>query len=116
MQASLRKILIAGTALCLSTAPVLAAAPDLGPAQTLDSFRINAATMGDIDSRNIDAYQKQMRAALSITDPPRRDAAVMSARQQLAQNIRKPLTAGTIAELDGLLDLGGVSPQLGATG
>jgi hypothetical protein len=56
-----------------------------------------------------------MRAALTLTDTRRRDAAVTSARQQLAQTTRKPLTAGTIAELDGLLDIGGVSPQLGAS-
>jgi hypothetical protein len=73
------------------------------------------ANMGEIDNHAIDIYEKEMHDALSVTDPPRRDAAITSARQQLAQNIRKPLTAGTIEELDGLLDLGGVSPELGAT-
>jgi hypothetical protein len=71
--------------------------------------------MGEINNHAIDVYENQMRAALSITDPVRRDAAVSSARLRLAQNVGKPLTAATIEELDGLLDLGGLSPQLGAT-
>jgi hypothetical protein len=77
---------------------------------------VKPANMGDIDNHAIDIYETQMRSALSITDPPRRDAAVTKARQQLAQNIGKPLPAGTIVELDGLLDLEAVSAQLGATG
>ena len=77
---------------------------------------VKPANMGDIDNHSMDIYEKQMRAALSITDPPRREAAATKARQQLAQNIGKPLPAGTIVELDGLLDLGGVvSAELGAT-
>jgi hypothetical protein len=71
--------------------------------------------MGDIDNHAIDIYEKQMRSALSITDPVPRDAAVTSARQQLAKNVGKPLPARTIVELDGLLDFGGVSAELGAT-
>jgi hypothetical protein len=57
-----------------------------------------------------------MRAAIQITDKARQDAAVTAARLELAQATRKPLTARTIAELDGVLDIGAVSPQLGATG
>ena len=106
------KFLVAATALCLTAVPALSqqrqAEVRMAAAQ--------AAQIGEIKARDIDAYQKQMRAALAITDPPRRDAAVTSARRELAQNVQKPLTAGTIAELDGLLDIGGISPQLGATG
>jgi hypothetical protein len=108
-----KKFLVAGTVLCLTVAPAIS--QDRGTAAAIDASRANAATVADIDKRDMDAYQQQMRAALTLTDTRRRDAAVTSARQQLAQTTRKPLTAGTIAELDGLLDIGGVSPQLGAS-
>ncbi|MBV9549732.1 MAG: hypothetical protein JO256_08690 [Alphaproteobacteria bacterium] len=77
--------------------------------------KATSANIGEIAPQVIALYQKQMRAAMAITDPPRRDAAVMNAREQLAQNVGKPMTAATIANLDGILDIGGVSPQLGAT-
>ena len=118
MKARLGKFLVAAAALCLSAAPALPQdrAGLSNVYRTPDPHHINAAHMGDIRSRDMDVYQKQMQAALAITDPPRRDAAATLARQQLARTLSKPLTAGTIAELDGLLDVGGVSPQLGATG
>ena len=112
---ALGKFLVAGTALCLSVAPALSQERASRPPSVTDTARANAAQIGEIAARDIESYQKQMRAAMGITDPPRRDAAVTAARRQLASNIHKPLTAGTIAELDGLLDIGGVSPQLGAT-
>ena len=109
---ALGKFLVAGTALCLSVVPALSQSSS---ASVSDAVRANAAQIGEIAARDIESYQQQMRAAMGITDPPRRDAAVTAARRQLASNIHKPLTAGTIAELDGLLDIGGVSPQLGAS-
>ena len=109
---ALGKFLVAGTALCLSVVPALS---PRSSASVSDAVRANAAQIGEIAARDIESYQQQMRAAMGITDPPRRDAAVTAARRQLASNIHKPLTAGTIAELDGLLDIGGVSPQLGAS-
>jgi hypothetical protein len=118
--AKLGKFLVAATAFCLSAAPALSqdrvGVSPVPVAPTPDPHHINAAHMGDIRAREMDAYQKQMQAAMKILEPKRRDAAVIAARQQLAQSIRKPLTAATIAELDGLLDIAGVSPQLGAAG
>jgi hypothetical protein len=133
MNRKLNAVLAAIVAWCLSGAPALSR--DLGSnARTIaaresvagglgswDAGREPAkagnkpANMGDIDNHAIDIYETRMRSALTITDPPRRDAAVTKARQQLAQNIGKPLPAGTVVELDGLLDLGAVSAQLGAT-
>jgi hypothetical protein len=116
MKAELRKFLIAGTVLCLSVAPALSLEPDKSAAQAIDSERANAANVADIAGRDMNAYQAQMRVALAMTDTVRRDAAVTAARRQLAQNTGRKLTAGVIAELDGLLEVGGASPQLGATG
>ena len=132
MNRKLKVVLAAGMACCLSGVPALSRDP--GSARTmaareryssnLGSWRASRepaeagsrpATMGDIDNHAIDIYEKQMRSALSITDPVPRDAAVTSARQQLAKNVGKPLPARTIVELDGLLDFGGVSAELGAT-
>jgi hypothetical protein len=110
------KFLVAATVLCLSVA---FNGVDSNAASAADYPRASVtspANIGEIKAPAIEIYQRQMRSALSITDPPRRDAAVTSARQQLAQNVRKPLTVATIAELDGLLDIGGISPQLGASG
>jgi hypothetical protein len=119
VKTNLGSALVAGTALLLPVVPTLAQdrAGNVLPAS--DNARPAAAmpaNVGEIGAHAIDIYEKQMRAAMSITDPPRRDAAVTLARQQLAQNTGRPLTAGTIADLDGILDIGGVSPQLGATG
>lgn len=105
------RFVVATVACCLSAVPALSRDPG-GDAGIM---ALRPATMGDIDNHSIDIYEKQMHAAMSMTDPPRRDAAVTSARRQLAQNIHKPLPAGTIEELDGLLDFGGLSPELGAT-
>jgi hypothetical protein len=128
MNTMLRKFLIVGTAFCLSVAPALsrirgndgtAAGIDADTQENAirDNVRPSpAAHIGEIDTDDIDIYQKQMHSAISITDPGRRDVAITSARQRLAQNIGKPLKAGTIAELDGILDIGGASPQLGHLG
>lgn len=79
-------------------------------------YKAGPADISDVDKEGIDIYQTQMRAAMSIGDPGPRDAAITAARLQLVQAIGKPLTARTIAELDGILDIGGASPQLGAVG
>lgn len=105
-----RKFLFAATVLSLATAPVLAQAP------ANDRMAAAPAHMGELKPSDVETYRKQMLSALAMTDLKRRDAAITAARRELAQNTSKPLTAGTIAELDGLLDIGGASPQLGATG
>ena len=132
MNRKLKRLFVIGSvACCLSAVPALsyehggdtrATAARESHSNSLGSWgasrkpaETRPANMGEIDNHAIDIYEKEMRHALSITDRPSQDAAVTSAREQLAQNIRKPLTAGTIEELDGLLDLGGLSPELGAT-
>ena len=111
------KFLVAGTALGLfAAAPALSQDLNAGAAAAAaDARAAGAAHMGEIKPRDAEAYRKQMLSAMAMTDTRRRDAAITAARRALAANTRKPLTAGTIAELDGLLDIGGASPQLGAT-
>lgn len=72
------------------------------------------AHMGEIRAQHVEIYVQKMRAAIQIRDQTLQDTA--AARLELAQRAQKPLTARTIAELDGILDNGGISPQLGATG
>jgi hypothetical protein len=79
------------------------------------SYPPGTANMGEIKSKDMDTYHDRMVAAMAITEPRRRDEAIIQARQKLALDTRKPIAAGTIAEVDGLLDIGGVSPQLGAS-
>ena len=97
-----RKFLVAGTALCLSGAPALSQAVNSTATSAIDARADASAHIGEIKPRDVETYRKQMLAALAMTDTRRRDAAITSARQELAQNTRKPLSAG--------------SPQLGATG
>jgi hypothetical protein len=59
-------------------------------------------------------YETQMKAALAIQDPTRREAAIIAAREQLAQSANKPLTAEAITRVDGLLGIQSAPPQLGA--
>lgn len=62
----------------------------------------------------IAAYENQMQAALAIQDRSARNAAIVTARERLAESANKPLTAGNIARVDSMLGLRGASPQLGA--
>ncbi|HJR55158.1 MAG TPA: hypothetical protein VJ798_01155 [Rhizomicrobium sp.] len=113
MNMKLGNFLVGATALFLSAAPALS--QDRASAPEGRIVAAKPAHMGEIAPQDVETYRKQMLSAMSMTDSRRRDAAITSARQQLAQSTRKPLTAGTISELDGLLDIGGASPQLGAT-
>lgn len=109
MRSKLRELFVSGTLVWLWVAPALS--------HELQGIgRAAPADISEVDREGIDIYQSQMRAAMSMADPRLRDAAITSARLQLVQTIGKPLTAQTIAELDGLLDIGGASPQLGAVG
>jgi len=110
MNTKLKKFLAVGTVVSLTVAPAL------GQDYSVTTNPKPTAHVGEINPEAQDRYHERMRSAMSITDPARRDAAIISARQQLALDTKKPLAAGTIAELDGLLDIGGVSPQLGASG
>jgi hypothetical protein len=77
----------------------------------------NAETHASANSRvgEVATYESQMRSALAISDPTRRNAAITSARQQLAQTSNKPLTSSAITQLDSSLNIQGASPTLGAS-
>lgn len=82
-----------------------------------DHSSATARTHASSTSRvgEIATYQDQMDAALAIQDPAKRNAAIVSARQQLAQSSNKPLTSSAIASLDKQLNIQGASPTLGAS-
>ena len=109
------KFLVIGTLLCISASPALAQGSSSAPYASIPATS-PTATIGEIKPRAMEIYKTKMRSALAMTDSLRRDAAVTSARQELARDTGKPLTAVTISEVDGMLDIGGASPQLGATG
>jgi hypothetical protein len=77
----------------------------------------NARTYAATTSRvgQVATYETRMRAALAITNPTRRDAAITAARQELAGRTNKELTPGAVARLDNMLSIQGASPQLGVT-
>jgi len=63
----------------------------------------------------IATYQTQMGDALALTDPAQRDAAIISAREQLGLASNKQLTPSAAARIDGMLGITGASPDLGTT-
>jgi len=63
----------------------------------------------------IASYESQMNSALALTDPTARDAAITTARQQLAAASNKKLTPSAVTRLDGTLGIVGASPTLGTT-
>jgi hypothetical protein len=56
-----------------------------------------------------------MNAALAITDPAARDAAITAARQQLALASNKQLTPSAVTRIDGILGISGAPANLGTT-
>ena len=82
-----------------------------------DHASANARANASSNSRvgEIATYQSQMKAALAIQNPAQRNAAITSARQQLAQTTNKPLTSSAITNLDQQLNIQGASPTLGAS-
>jgi len=63
----------------------------------------------------IATYETQMGDALALTDPAERDAAIISAREQLGLASNKQLTPSAAARIDGMLGITGASPDLGTT-
>lgn len=63
----------------------------------------------------IATYESQMNAALAITDPAARDAAITAARQQLALASNKQLTPSAVTRIDGILGISGAPANLGTT-
>jgi hypothetical protein len=85
---------------------------DLNAAHASDNARANAASGSRVGE--VATYESQMKSALAMSDQSQRNAAITRARQQLAQNTNKPLTADAITQLDSELHIQGASPQLGA--
>jgi hypothetical protein len=63
----------------------------------------------------IATYKQQMQAALALTDPAARDAAIAAARKQLGSATDKTLTASAVTDVDGMLGITGASPTLGTS-
>jgi len=85
----------------------------LNAAHASDTARANAASGSRVGE--IGSYETDMKAALAIADPTKRNAAITRARQKLAQDTNKPLTSSAIAQLDNDLKIQGASPSLGAS-
>jgi hypothetical protein len=64
---------------------------------------------------SIATYESQMKTALAISNTTQRNAAIVSARQQLAEDSNKQLTPSAVASIDSSLSIQGASPQLGTT-
>ncbi len=85
---------------------------NLNAAHASATARANASPNSMVG--RIATYESQMNAALAIRDRSDRNAAIVAAREQLAESANKPLTAGNIARVDAMLGIRGASPQLGA--
>jgi hypothetical protein len=85
----------------------------LNAAHASDNARANAASGSRVGA--INTYETQMKSALAMSNQTERNAAITRARQQLAQNSNKTLTAGAVTRLDSTLDLKGASPELGTS-
>ncbi len=85
---------------------------NLNAAHASATARANASPNSMVG--RIAAYETQMNAALAIQDRTARNAAIVAAREQLAQSANKPLTSENIAKVDAMLGIRGASPQLGA--
>jgi len=84
----------------------------LNAAHASDTARANAASGSRVGE--IGTYETDMKSALAISNPTQRDAAIVRARQKLAETSNKPLTSSAIAQLDSELKIQGASPNLGA--
>ncbi|MBL8689267.1 MAG: hypothetical protein JNL04_09215 [Rhodospirillaceae bacterium] len=85
---------------------------NLNAAHASATARANASPNSMVG--RIATYESQMNTALAIRDRSERNAAIIAAREQLAESANKPLTAGNIARVDAMLGIRGASPQLGA--
>jgi hypothetical protein len=85
----------------------------LNAAHASATARDNAAPNSAVGS--IAAYDQEMSAALAISDPTSRNAAIVAARQRLALNSNKDLTPSAAARIDGMLGINGAPPNLGTT-
>jgi hypothetical protein len=84
----------------------------LNAAHASDTARAHAASGSRVGE--IGTYETDMKSALAISNPTQRNAAIVRARQKLAETSNKPLTSSAIAQLDSELKIQGASPTLGA--
>ncbi len=65
--------------------------------------------------QHLDAYESEMRTALKISDPVRRNTAIGVARTNLALHANRQLTPAAVMRIDSLLGLPDSPPLLGTT-
>lgn len=63
----------------------------------------------------ISAHKTAMEAAVAETDRTEQTADITAAREQLASDSKKQLTADAITKVDGMLGITGAAPALGTT-
>jgi hypothetical protein len=85
---------------------------NLNAAHASATARANASPNSMVG--RIATYESEMRAALAIEDRAARNAAIVAAREHLAQAANKPLTERNIARVDSLLGIQGAPSRLGA--
>lgn len=66
--------------------------------------------------QHLDTYESEMRTALKISDPKRRNTAIGVARTNLALHANRQLTPVAIMRIDSILGLPDSPPLLGTTG
>lgn len=66
--------------------------------------------------QHLDTYESEMRTALKISDPNRRNTAIGVARTNLALHANRQLTPAAIMRIDSILSLPDSPPLLGTTG
>ncbi len=85
---------------------------NLNAAHASATARANASSNSMVG--RVATYENQMQAALAIQDRAARNAAIVAAREQLAQSANKPLTRDNIARVDAMLGIHGAPAGLGA--
>jgi hypothetical protein len=83
----------------------------LSPVRAASAQNVAPATM----IGHLDTYEMEMKTALKISDPVRRNAAIGVARGNLATSSNKQLTPLAIMRIDTLLGLPDSPPLLGTT-
>lgn len=81
----------------------------LSPARAASAQNVAPATM----IGHLDTYEMEMKTALKISDPVRRNAAIGVARGNLATSSNKQLTPLAVMRIDALLRLPDSPPLLG---
>lgn len=115
----IRVILVA--ALMLVVADTALAAGDTARAASVLGILTPARAASDQNQpqariqQHLDAYESEMRIALKISDPNKRNTAIGVARTNLALHANRQLTPAAVMRIDSLLGLPDSPPLLGTT-